>query len=88
MAANTANENDEPWWKWWGGTIANSLNSAIESNNTRKAAEAMAQAQAEQKAKNEKLSFLGMELSKQTLLWIGGGVLVGSILLIAIGRRR
>lgn len=81
-----ANENDVPWWQWWGGTIANSLNSAIESNNTRKAAEAMAAAQAE--AKNSTLSFLGMELSKQTLLWIGGGVLIGSILLIAIGRRR
>jgi hypothetical protein len=88
MSADTANENSTPWWQWWGGTIANSLNSAIESNNTRKAAEAMAQAKAEQDAKNATLSFLGLQLSKQTLLWIGGGVLIGSVLLIALGRRR
>ena len=88
MSADTANENSTPWWQWWGGTIANSLNSAIESNNTRKAAEAMAQAKAEQDAQNATLSFLGMQLSKQTLLWIGGGVLIGSVLLIALGRRR
>lgn len=88
MSADTANENSTPWWQWWGGTVANSINSAIESNNTRKAAEAMAQAQAEQNAKNATLSFLGLQLSKQTLLWIGGGVLIGSVLLIALGRRR
>lgn len=45
---------------------------------------ALATAQAQQ---NETLSFLGYDLHKKTLLWIAGGVVLTSFLLILIKGR-
>lgn len=83
MADNTGDSTS--WWQWIantaGGIYTSKLGAdvAIAQNNA-----ALAQAQAQQ---NETLSFLGYDLHKKTLLWIAGGVILTTFLLILIKRR-
>lgn len=81
MADNAGDSTS--WWQWIAGTAAGlytaKLNSKVQiaANNA-----AIAAAQ-----DNETLSFLGYDLHKKTLLWIGGGLLIASLVLVLLRKR-
>ena len=53
-------------------------NTKVQGDVAKAEAEALAQSQNQ----NDKLSFLGMELSKTTLLWVAGGTVLVTFLLV------
>ena len=73
-------EKEKTWyesmWDWLGNTATDVYNAKIQGDVAKAEAMAMAQAQ------NDKLSFLGMELSKTTLLWVAGGTILVTFLLV------
>lgn len=70
----------ESMWDWLGNTATDVYNVKIQGEVAKAEAAAMAQAQAQAQA--DKLSFLGMELSKTTLLWVAGGTILVTFLLV------
>lgn len=80
---STANDNGQSWWEWWGNAILGTTNQYLQSSQAVKEQKVLAEAQ----AKNEKLSFLGMQLSKETLLWIAGGSILAVVLVVLLRRK-
>ncbi len=79
---STTNNDDESWWKWIGNTAAGLYESTLNSKTQiQQDKTALEQAQAQQ---NQTLSFLGYNLHKSTLLWIGGGVLLTTLLIAVL----
>lgn len=75
----------ESMWDWLGNTATSVYNTKIQGDVAKAEAEALAKAQIE--AQNDKLSFLGMELSKTTLLWVAGGTILVTFLLVFVRRK-
>lgn len=82
MAETTEKAWYEQAWDWLGTTASNLYNTKVQGD----VAKAQAEALAKEQAKQENLSFLGMNLSKQTLLWIAGGSVL-LVFLLTFSRR-
>ena len=70
------------WWQWIGNTAAG----LYTANLGAKVQIAQDKATLEAAQNNQTLSFLGYNLHKTTLLWIGGGVLVTALLIAVLKR--
>ena len=71
------------WWQW----LANTATGLYTTKLGADVAIAQNQANLAAAQQNETLSFLGYQLHKKTLLWIAGGVILTSFLLVLIKRR-
>jgi len=80
-----AEKTEESWWQWIANTAqglyATKLGADVAINQSK------AQLAATKAEENQTISFLGMELHKETLLWIAGGSLL-TVLLVVLLRRR
>ncbi|MBO6290581.1 MAG: hypothetical protein J6N45_09740 [Alphaproteobacteria bacterium] len=79
MAENT---EEQSWWQWIGNTAAGLYTAKLGA----KVQIAQEKNALEQAQNNQTLSFLGYNLHKTTLLWIGGGVLVTALLIAVLKR--
>ena len=81
--ADTSNSNEPSWWQWLGNTAAavytQKLNSKVQIAQNNAVLAAMQD--------NETLSFLGYDVHKKTLLWIGGGLIITALMLAVLRRR-
>ncbi len=75
--------NSTSWYQW----IADTAKSVYEAKLGADVALKNAEVLAKEQAKDNTLSFLGMTLHKDTLLWIGGGTLL-VVLAVALLRRK
>lgn len=80
--ADTAGDSTS-WWQW----LANTATGLYTTKLGADVAIAQNQANLAAAQQNETLSFLGYQLHKKTLLWIAGGVILTSFLLVLIKRR-
>lgn len=84
MADNT---NETPWyesmWDWLGNTALDAYKSKLQSDVAKEQADALAKEQ----TKNETIDFLGMEFSKTSLIWVAGGCLFITLLIVVINRK-
>ncbi len=74
--------NSTSWWQWLANTATGAYEHKLGADVAMKQAEALAKEQANDKT----LSFLGMTLHKDTLLWIGSGTLL-VVLVVALLRK-
>lgn len=82
-----ANETeDKAWyeslWDWFGDTSKDIINSQLQSNQAKHEAELIAQQQAAQQ--NQTVDLFGYDVSKDTLLWIAGGSLLATLILVIV----
>lgn len=86
MAENKT--DDTPWyesmWSWFGDTAKDIYTAKLQSDQAKYQSEILAQQQA-QKA-DETIDFLGYDLNKNTLLWIAGGSLLATLILVIVRR--
>jgi len=82
MSDTTTTDDSTSWWQWIGNTAAG----LYQANLGAKVQIAQDKAALEQAQNNQTLSFLGYDLHKSTLLWIGGGVLVTALLIAVLKR--
>lgn len=80
MADNAGDSTS--WWQWLANTATGAYQTKLGADVAIKQAEANAKAN----DNSNTLSFLGMELHKDTLLWIGGGTLL-VVLVVAVLRK-
>lgn len=73
------------WWQWLGDTATGLFTAKLGADVA--IANNQANIAAAQQQQNETLSFLGYDLHKKTLLWIAGGVILTTFLLVLIKRR-
>ena len=82
-----ANETeDKAWyesiWDWFGDTSKDIINSKLQSDQAKYEAELLAQQQAAQQ--NQTVDLFGYDVSKTTLLWIAGGSLLATLILVIV----
>lgn len=82
-----ANETeDKAWyesiWDWFGDTSKDIINSKLQSDQAKYEAELLAQQQAAQQ--NQTVDLFGYDVSKDTLLWIAGGSLLATLILVIV----
>lgn len=75
-------DNSTSWWQW----IANTAAGVYEKKLTSDVAKTQAEILAKEQTNSNTLSFLGMTLHKDTLLWIGGGTLL-VVVIVALLRK-
>ena len=82
-------KEDKPWYEtffsWFGSTAKDVYTATLQSQTAKYEADAIRAANEAQN--NQKLTFFGKELSKETILWIFGGSLI-AVLLVSMVRRR
>ncbi|MBP3687008.1 MAG: hypothetical protein J6J35_01435 [Alphaproteobacteria bacterium] len=74
--------NSTSWWQWIANTAQEVYQTKLGADVAMKNSEVLAQQQED----NNTLSFLGMTLHKDTLLWVGGGTLL-VVLVVALLRK-
>lgn len=74
--------NSTSWWQWIANTAVGAYNTKLGADVAMKNAEVLAKEQ----SNSNTLSFLGMTLHKDTLLWIGGGTLL-VVVVVALLRK-
>lgn len=79
-----ADKNDSTsWWQWIGDTASSLYTAKLNSDATVSNNKALIEAQ----KSNETLSFFGYELHKNTLVWVAGGVILTTFLLVLLKRK-
>jgi len=77
---------DVPWyqsmWSWFGDTAKDIYTSKLQSDQAKYEAEVLAKEQ----AANESIDLFGQEVSKTTLLWVAGGSLLVTLLVLVAKR--
>lgn len=77
-------EDDRPWyesmWSWFGDTAKDVYTSKLQSDQAKYEAEILAQ----QQAQNQTIDIFGHDVSKTTLLWVAGGSLLVTLILVIV----
>lgn len=86
MANNT---DDTPWyqsmWSWFGDTASNIYTAKLQSDQAKYEADLIAQQQWQNK--QDTIEFLGHPIHKNTLLWIAGGSLLATLILVIVRKK-
>ncbi len=70
------------WYQWFADTAQNLYAKKMDGDVAKKQAELLAQ----QNAADNELSFLGQTIHKDTLMWIGGGILLVTLVVLVAKR--
>lgn len=85
--ADNANNDDASWWEtglnWLGNTATNIWNSTLQADVDKAEAEALAKEQ----LKNETISIFGYDVHKNTLVWVAGGSVLVTLLVVLLRRK-
>lgn len=74
--------NSTSWYQWFADTAQNLWTTKLGADVEKKHAELLAQEQ----ANSNELSFLGQTIHKDTLMWIGGGILLVTLVVLVAKR--
>ncbi len=86
MADNT---DDTPWyqsmWSWFGDTAKDVYTAKLQSDQAKYEADLIAQQQWQNQ--QDTIEFLGRPIHKNTLLWIAGGSLLATLILVIVRKK-
>lgn len=75
----------ESLWDWFGDTSKDIINSKLQSDQAKQEAELLAQQNAANAA-NQTVDIFGYDVSTKSLLWIAGGSLLATLIVVMLRR--